>query len=46
MLKTVEATIDEQGNVKLVEPVALPKPARAAVILYQHSPGKSNAIGV
>ena len=28
MLKTVEATIDEQGNVKLVKPIQLPKPAR------------------
>ena len=34
MLKTVEATIDEQGNVKLVEPVALPKPARAFVTIF------------
>ncbi len=33
MLKTVEATIDEQGNVKLLEPIQLPKPGRAIVII-------------
>ncbi len=33
MLKTVEATIDEQGNVKLLEPIQLPKPERAIVII-------------
>lgn len=33
MLKTVEATIDEQGNVKLLEPIQLPKPGRAVVII-------------
>jgi hypothetical protein len=34
MLKTVEATIDEQGNVKLVKPIQLPKPARAFVTIF------------
>ena len=34
MLKTVEATIDEQGNVKLVKPIRLPKPARAFVTIF------------
>ena len=34
MLKTVEATIDEQGNVKLVNPIRLPKPARAFVTIF------------
>ena len=34
MLKTVEATIDEQGNVKLVKPIQLPKPARALVTIF------------
>ena len=33
MLKTVEATIDEQGNVKLLEPIQLQKPGRAVVII-------------
>ena len=34
MLKTVEATIDEEGNVKLVKPIQLPKPARAFVTIF------------
>ena len=34
MLKTVETTIDEQGNVKLVKPIQLPKPARAFVTIF------------
>ena len=38
MLKTVEATIDEQGNVKLVEPIQLPKPARAFVTIFNEEP--------
>ena len=33
MLITVEATIDEQGNVKLLEPIQLAKPERAFVII-------------
>ncbi len=34
MLKTVEATIDEQGNVKLVKPIQLSKTARAFVTIF------------
>ena len=34
MLKTVEATIDEQGNVKLLEPIQLRKPLRAFVTIF------------
>lgn len=34
MLKTVEATIDEEGNVKLVKPIRLPKSARAFVTIF------------
>ena len=34
MLKTVETTIDEQGNVKLVKPIRLPKSARAFVTIF------------
>ncbi len=34
MLKTVEATIDEQGNVKLLEPIQLSQPGRAFVIIF------------
>lgn len=33
MLQTVEATIDEQGNVRLLEPVQLPKARRAFVMI-------------
>ena len=33
MLKTVEAVIDEQGNVSLLELVQLPKPQRAFVTI-------------
>ena len=38
MLKTVEATIDEQGNVKLVKPIQLSKPARAFVTIFSEEP--------
>ena len=34
MFITVEATIDEQGNVKLLEPIQLSKPERAFVIIF------------
>ena len=34
MLKTVEATVDKQGNVKLIKPIQLPKPARAFVTIF------------
>ena len=34
MLKTVGATIDEQGNVKLVKPIQLPKPVHAFVTIF------------
>ncbi|MCS6818128.1 MAG: hypothetical protein N0A16_08170 [Blastocatellia bacterium] len=33
MLKTVEAVIDEQNNVRLLEPVQLPGPRRALVVI-------------
>ncbi len=33
MLQTIEATIDEQGNVRLLEPVLLPEPRRAFVTI-------------
>ena len=33
MLQTVEATIDEQGNVRLLEPVQLSKARRAVVTI-------------
>ncbi len=33
MIRTVEAVIDEQNNVRLLEPVQLPAPRRAFVII-------------
>ena len=33
MLPTIEATIDEQGNVRLLEPIQLSKPRRAFVTI-------------
>lgn len=34
MLKTIEATIDEHGNVKLLEPIQLQKPLRVFVTIF------------
>ena len=33
MLQTIEATIDEQDNVRLLEPIQLSKPRRAFVTI-------------
>ena len=33
MRQTIEATIDEQGNVQLLQPIQLPKPRRAYVTI-------------
>ena len=33
MLQTIEATIDEQGNVRLLEPIQLTEPRRAYVTI-------------
>lgn len=33
MIKIIEAVVDEQGNVSLLEPVQLPKPQRAFVTI-------------
>ena len=38
MLKVVEATIDEQGTVQLIEPLQLSKSARAFVIMFSEEP--------
>ena len=35
MLKTIEAVIDEQGNVRLLEPVRLGSSHRAVVIILE-----------
>ena len=34
MLQTIEATIDEQGNVRLLQPIQLPKSRRAYVMIF------------
>lgn len=42
MIRTVEALIDEQGNVRLLEPVPLGSARRAIVVILEDSP----AIGI
>ena len=37
MLRTIEAIIDEQGNVHLQEPVELPAPRRALVTILEEA---------
>ena len=37
MLKTIEAVIDEQGNVRLLEPVRLTSGHRAVVVILEES---------
>lgn len=39
MIRTVEAVIDEQGNVQLREPVHLPAARRALVMILEEQPG-------
>ena len=38
MIRTVEAVIDEQGNVRLLEPVHLPSVRRALVTILEDRP--------
>jgi hypothetical protein len=38
MIRTVEAVIDEQGNVRLLEPVELPAVRRALVTILEERP--------
>ncbi len=38
MIRTVEATIDEQGNVRLLEPVKLVSTRRALVTILEDAP--------
>jgi hypothetical protein len=38
MIPTVEAEIDEQGNVRLLEPLRLPAPRRALVTILEDHP--------
>jgi hypothetical protein len=35
MIRTVEAEIDEHGNVRLLEPIHLPSPRRALVTILE-----------
>jgi hypothetical protein len=42
MIKTVEAIIDEQGNVRLLEPVQLAVARRALVTILEDPPGISS----
>lgn len=35
MIRTVEAEIDEHGNVRLLEPIQLPSPRRALVTILE-----------
>lgn len=41
MIQTVEATIDERGNVQLREPVLLAKPSRALVTIFDGEVGSN-----
>ncbi len=38
MIRTVEAVIDEQGNVRLLEPVQVPAARRALVLILEDQP--------
>ena len=38
MIRTVEAVIDEQGNVRLLEPVHLPSARRALLTILEDRP--------
>jgi hypothetical protein len=37
MFRTLEAVIDEHGNVRLLEPIALPAPKRALVTVLEEA---------
>lgn len=39
MIQTVEAVIDEQGNVRLLEPIHLPGARRALVMIMEEQAG-------
>jgi hypothetical protein len=42
MIQTVEAVIDPQGNVRLLEPVHLPAPRRVLVTILDDEPAVAN----
>lgn len=39
MIQTVEAVIDSDGNIRLKEPIKLPAPRRAFVMILDEVPG-------
>lgn len=41
MLRTLEAVIDEQGHIQLLEPAALIRGQRALVTLLEEEPGEA-----
>lgn len=41
MLRTVEAVIDAQGHVQVLEPISLPGARRALVTILEEDPGTS-----
>jgi hypothetical protein len=43
MIRTIEATIDEQGNIKLLGPVKLTSKRRALVTILEEAPAASVA---
>lgn len=43
MIKTIEATIDEHGNVKLCEPLKLKSSRRALVTILEDAPHESTS---
>jgi hypothetical protein len=42
MIKTIEAVIDREGNVRLLEPVRLASSHRAVVVILEESPATLN----
>ena len=40
MIRTIEAVIDEQGNVRLLEPVHLPSARRALITILEDGPAE------
>jgi hypothetical protein len=42
MIKTIEAVIDREGNVRLLEPVQLASSHRAVVLILEEPPAISN----
>jgi len=43
MIRTIEAVIDEHGNVRILEPVSLPAARRALVTILEDAPALHEA---